>query len=73
VLVHGAFADSSSWAGVVERLQANGVQVLAEPTPGRDLASWTYRIDGLGGAPAGGASEWAHREAAAAEPRAERG
>jgi pimeloyl-ACP methyl ester carboxylesterase len=26
VLVHGAFADSSSWTGVIERLQANGVQ-----------------------------------------------
>ena len=26
VLVHGAFADSSSWNGVVERLQAAGVQ-----------------------------------------------
>jgi hypothetical protein len=25
VLVHGAFADSSSWNGVVERLQAAGV------------------------------------------------
>ena len=28
VLVHGAFADSSSWSGVIERLQANGVQVM---------------------------------------------
>jgi hypothetical protein len=24
VLVHGAFADSSSWNGVLERLQAKG-------------------------------------------------
>ena len=24
VLVHGAFADASSWNGVIERLQAHG-------------------------------------------------
>jgi extradiol dioxygenase family protein len=29
VLVHGAFADASSWNGVIERLQAQGVQVTA--------------------------------------------
>jgi hypothetical protein len=29
VLVHGAFADSSGWNGVVERLQADGAQVTA--------------------------------------------
>src|SRR5438046_6845781 len=33
VLVHGAFADASSWNGVVERLQAAGVQVTAPPNP----------------------------------------
>jgi hypothetical protein len=27
-LVHGAFADSSSWNRVIERLQADGVQAL---------------------------------------------
>ena len=27
VLVHGAFADASSWNGVIERLQAKGLQV----------------------------------------------
>ena len=27
VLVHGAFADSSSWSGVVERLQTRGLEV----------------------------------------------
>ena len=26
VLVHGAFADSSSWDGVIERLQAAGIR-----------------------------------------------
>ena len=25
LLVHGAFADGSSWSGVIERLQAKGV------------------------------------------------
>ncbi len=29
LLVHGAFADSSGWDGVVERLQAAGVPVRA--------------------------------------------
>jgi pimeloyl-ACP methyl ester carboxylesterase len=29
VLVHGAFADASSWNGVIERLQAEGIQVTA--------------------------------------------
>ena len=27
VLVHGAWADASSWNGVIERLQKEGVQV----------------------------------------------
>jgi pimeloyl-ACP methyl ester carboxylesterase len=39
VLVHGAFADASSWTGVIERLQARGVQVTAPPNPLRGLAS----------------------------------
>ena len=33
VLVHGAFADASSWNGVIERLQAKGVQVTAAGEP----------------------------------------
>lgn len=37
-LIHGAFADSSSWAGVVERLQADGVPVVAIVNPLRGLA-----------------------------------
>src|SRR5205085_12149853 len=39
VLVHGAFADASSWTGVIERLQAAGVQVIAPPNPLRGIAS----------------------------------
>ncbi|MEU9337144.1 alpha/beta hydrolase [Streptomyces sp. NPDC048290] len=38
VLVHGAFADSSSWNGVVERLQWDGYQVIAAANPLRGLA-----------------------------------
>jgi pimeloyl-ACP methyl ester carboxylesterase len=33
VLVHGAWADSSSWNGVIERLQALGYTVDAPPIP----------------------------------------
>lgn len=38
VLVHGAFADASSWTGVIERLQAGGVQVAAPVNPLRGLS-----------------------------------
>jgi pimeloyl-ACP methyl ester carboxylesterase len=37
VLVHGAFADSSSWNGVIERLQAAGLEVKAPPNPLRGI------------------------------------
>jgi len=36
--VHGAFADASSWNGVVERLQAEGVQVMAPANPLRGIS-----------------------------------
>jgi pimeloyl-ACP methyl ester carboxylesterase len=38
VLVHGAFADASGWNGVVERLQAAGIQVTAPANPLRGIA-----------------------------------
>ena len=38
VLVHGAFADSSSWAGVIERLQAKGHRVTAAANPLRGIS-----------------------------------
>ncbi|HEX5498282.1 MAG TPA: alpha/beta hydrolase [Thermomicrobiales bacterium] len=38
VLVHGAFADASSWAGVIPLLQAANVAVLAPPNPLRGIA-----------------------------------
>jgi pimeloyl-ACP methyl ester carboxylesterase len=37
VLVHGAFADGSSWAGVSQRLRAAGHSVLATANPLRSL------------------------------------
>ena len=37
VLVHGAFADGSSWNGVIERLQAQGVRVTAPANPLRGI------------------------------------
>jgi pimeloyl-ACP methyl ester carboxylesterase len=39
VLVHGAFADGSSWAGVIERLQARGIQVMAVANPLRGISA----------------------------------
>jgi len=39
VLVHGAWDNSSGWNGVIERLQAQGYQVIALPNPLRGLAS----------------------------------
>jgi len=39
VLVHGAFADGASWSGVIERLQAKGVPVMAPANPLRGIAS----------------------------------
>jgi pimeloyl-ACP methyl ester carboxylesterase len=38
VLVHGAFADGSSWNHVIERLQADGVQVTAPAIPLRGIS-----------------------------------
>src|SRR5215471_6059836 len=39
VLEHGAWADGSSWSGVVQRLQDDGYTVDAPPNPLRGLAS----------------------------------
>ena len=38
VLVHGAFADAASWNGVIERLQAKGIPVIAPANPLRGIA-----------------------------------
>ncbi|MGW7683207.1 alpha/beta fold hydrolase [Kribbella sp. NPDC054772] len=37
VLVHGAFAESASWNGVVERLQARSIETVAVANPLRSL------------------------------------
>src|SRR3712207_6735045 len=37
VLVHGAFADASNWAGVISILEAAGVAVLAPANPLRGI------------------------------------
>jgi pimeloyl-ACP methyl ester carboxylesterase len=37
VLVHGAFADASSWSGVVVELQSAGIPVLAPRNPLRSI------------------------------------
>ncbi|WP_037599801.1 alpha/beta fold hydrolase [Streptacidiphilus rugosus] len=39
VLVHGAFADASSWTGVIQRLQRDGYPVIAPANPLRGLPS----------------------------------
>jgi pimeloyl-ACP methyl ester carboxylesterase len=38
VLVHGAFADASGWAGVIDRLQQDGYPVIAPANPLRSLS-----------------------------------
>src|SRR5580704_5295954 len=44
VLVHGAWADGSSWSGVVERLQADGYRVTAPQFPMTSLAADVARL-----------------------------
>lgn len=53
VIVHGAFADASSWNGVIDRLQQQGYEVFAPPNPLRGvrfdsayIASFISQIDG---------------------------
>ena len=36
ILVHGAYADSSSWNGVIEPLDADGHRVIAWANPLRE-------------------------------------
>jgi pimeloyl-ACP methyl ester carboxylesterase len=38
VLVHGAFAEGSSWSDVIERLQAEGIQLTAPALPLRGIS-----------------------------------
>src|SRR3954451_18960391 len=47
VLVHGAFAESASWDGVVDRLLAEGHRVVAAPNPLRGLAADAEAVSDL--------------------------
>ncbi|MGY2703020.1 MULTISPECIES: alpha/beta fold hydrolase [unclassified Nocardioides] len=50
VLVHGAFAESSSWYGVIEQLQARGVDAVAVANPLRSVrGDATYLRDVIAG------------------------
>ncbi len=44
VLVHGAWADGSSWSAVIERLQADGFRVIAPQFPMTALADDVARL-----------------------------
>jgi pimeloyl-ACP methyl ester carboxylesterase len=44
VLVHGAWADGSSWSGVIERLQADGFRVTAPQFPLSSLPDDVARL-----------------------------
>lgn len=47
VLVHGAFADSSSWSGVIARLEHDGYPVIAAANPLRGLDSDSAYVSSL--------------------------
>jgi pimeloyl-ACP methyl ester carboxylesterase len=47
VLVHGAFADASSWTGVITRLQRDGYNVIAPSNPLRSLSGDSSYIAGV--------------------------
>jgi pimeloyl-ACP methyl ester carboxylesterase len=44
VLVHGAWADGSSWSDVILRLQADGYHVVAPQFPLSSLAADVARL-----------------------------
>jgi pimeloyl-ACP methyl ester carboxylesterase len=47
ILVHGAFADSSSWDGVIDQLTSDGHTVIAAANPLRGLASDAESVSDL--------------------------
>jgi len=53
VLVHGAFAESASWSGVIPLLAAEGVKVIATPNPLRSVTTDAENVrratEGIGG------------------------
>ncbi len=44
ILIHGAFADGSSWSAVIEKLQAKGYDVTAPQFPETSLADDVARL-----------------------------
>ncbi len=52
LLVHGAFADASGWAGVITELAGSGLDVIAPPNPLRGsydkvyISSIAEQVDG---------------------------
>ncbi len=53
VLVHGAFAESASWSGVIALLKEQGVAVVATPNPLRSVTTDAENVrratEGIGG------------------------
>jgi pimeloyl-ACP methyl ester carboxylesterase len=53
VLVHGAFAESASWSGVISRLIDQGIAVVATPNPLRSVSTDAENVrratEGIGG------------------------
>ncbi|MEV4374972.1 alpha/beta hydrolase [Nonomuraea sp. NPDC049637] len=47
VLVHGAFAESASWNGVIQRLHAHGYPVIAAGNPLRSLSGDAAGVSAL--------------------------
>ena len=47
VLVHGAFAESASWDGVIDPLQSAGHRVIAAPNPLRSVAADAAAVSDL--------------------------
>lgn len=50
LLVHGAFTDASSWAGVIAGLQNNGIEVVAVANPLRGIADDAVYLTGIAAA-----------------------
>src|ERR1700751_3724350 len=50
VLVHGAFADASGFAGVIRELESAGLTVVAPPNPLRRVASDAATVGAVAGA-----------------------
>ena len=45
VLVHGAWADGSSWSKVIERLKEHGIRAVAAPLPLTSLQEDVAALD----------------------------